>query len=417
MADLELRDKGASLAELGYSERRQRQQPTIRTSEGEVVRQASLDEPGTTPQKSIAHLRMEGVMRVQDGISSRGIRQVSEDLEKAYQNPHIAGVLLEVDSGGGEALAGTIIQNTISERNKPVFIYGHTIASAAYKAVTGADKIYTSAQESRVGSIGTMASINKRLASFYQENYDNIYADKAENKGLEFREYLKGNKGPITEQLNQVNEFFLDSVRDNRQLTGSEKQITDTLSGRIFNAKEAQRRGLIDGVVTQQEATRRLIQYATKQEQTFNIHQTERTMSKTSLWQRLIQGINSKLGTELQDDATEEQAVQAVESAQSIDEVKQEIEQKLETQNANTEQSNSQLEQKLDKLSQRIDDQTSQIQSLQDSKTALETQLAEFKSKKAAGKREQNGTPPQPKDYETVQDFMQSAAPEGTSKY
>jgi len=420
LLDLELREKGASLSELGYSERRQRQLPEIRTTQGTTQRgQSVLTDHQATPAGSIAHLKMEGIMQVQDGISTRGVRSLTSDLQDAYANPNISAVLLEVESGGGEALAGTLVQNAIQERNKPVYVYAHTAASAAYKAVVGADKILASGKESQVGSIGTMTSISKRLVEFYRQNRDEIYAEGSSNKNREFRAYLNGDKGPIIDRLNKVNEFFVQAVKDNRRLTGPEDQIQDTLSGHIFNAVEAEERGLIDGIATQQEAIRQLAAEADRQDHNhFSFHQKEADMSKTKFWQQLIQGINQKLGLSISQDATEEEAANAVEQAPSIEEMRQQITEEIRNELQGEQQTtNTQLEEQLQQLTNRLDEQSTQIEQLLESKQTLEGQLAGFKAKRAAGNKQTNGDPPKPGDYQTVQNYMQSASPEGKSQY
>ncbi|MBK9258168.1 MAG: hypothetical protein IPM42_22235 [Saprospiraceae bacterium] len=50
-------------------------------------------------------------------------------------NPNIEGAILEVNSGGGEAMAGQIMFNAIRDFKKPVVAYVHNAGSAAYMAI------------------------------------------------------------------------------------------------------------------------------------------------------------------------------------------------------------------------------------------------------------------------------------------
>ena len=240
---------GAEYKELGIGMRRAAAMPEVITFHNAVPVMVSDPEtlryPQFTPQGSLAHLKLTGVMRSQDGASTRGINSLQSDFHAAYQNDNIDGILLEVNSGGGEGLAGTILQSIIAESPKAVVVWAHFMASAAVRATAPADEIIASTDGSEIGSIGTMITLNRAFANAYNAYYEDLYASKSTNKNSDFREFLKGNKEPLQKGLDTYNEYFLDEMKRYRPL---KRDVDHTLSGAMFYAREAKSRGLIDGI-------------------------------------------------------------------------------------------------------------------------------------------------------------------------
>ena len=78
-----------------------------------------------------------------------------------------------------------------------------------------------------------------------------IYASKSTKKNYQGREAMEGNYKPYAELVEQYNESFLSSVKAYRPLTGD---VAGTLSGDMFFAYDARKRGLIDQVGTFNDA-------------------------------------------------------------------------------------------------------------------------------------------------------------------
>jgi ClpP class serine protease len=257
--ELALVEAGVPYSELGIGRRRQESMPALISASGDqnriVYNPDTLSNPSITPPGSFALLRLNGVMRSQDGLSSQGIQSMVQDLQAAYSNPNIDGILIEANTGGGESLAGTMLQSAIQESPKAVVVYAHLLASAGVRGTLPADEIIASGAGSEIGSIGTFITVNKNFASWYNNNYQDVYADKSGNKNLPFREFLKGNIDPLKANINRSNENFLQEVQSFRQLRGD---VQHTLSGEMFSAKQARSRGLIDGIGSFQYAVNRL---------------------------------------------------------------------------------------------------------------------------------------------------------------
>lgn len=257
--EISLLRAGATYSDLGIGKRRAAGMPGIITFKAGLPTLISdpemLSSPILTPPGSIAHLKLQGVMRSQDGASTRGINSLLADFHAAYQNDNIDGILLEVNTGGGESLAGTILQATIAESPKAVVAWAHFMASAGVRATAPADEIIASSTGSEIGSIGTFITLSKYFASWYNNYYEDMYASKSTNKNRDFREYMKGNKEPMQKAIDTHNEYFLDEMKRYRPL---KRDVDHTLSGEMFYATEAKSRGLVDGIGSLTYAVSRL---------------------------------------------------------------------------------------------------------------------------------------------------------------
>jgi len=257
--DLMLLEAGAKYAELGISQRRAAQRPgVIYAAAGRPVMvqdPALLKDENKTPKGAFAHLRLSGVMRSRDGASHQGVGTLVQDINLANYNERIDGILIEVNSGGGEAIAGEMLMSALENNPKPVVAYAHLMASAALEAMLPADEIIASNKTAEIGSIGTMITVSNGFSEWYKRNFIDIYADKSTNKNAAFRAFLDGDMGPLKKELNATNEAFLASVARHRPLKGD---VEHTLSGAMFQAAEARRRGLVDGIGGYDYALKRL---------------------------------------------------------------------------------------------------------------------------------------------------------------
>ena len=122
-------------------------------------------------------------------------------------------------------------------------------ASAAYHAACACDEIYAVTDQSEIGSIGVMMTLPKDLAKNYKKWYTELYSDDSPDKNGTWRDYIQtGDTDVFKKDLTESDEYFMAIVSENRNLKGTEAQRKKTLSGGMFYAKEAKRRGLIDGV-------------------------------------------------------------------------------------------------------------------------------------------------------------------------
>ena len=259
LSELALISAGVPFSELGFSERRSSLLPTIipfsASTLGQIVTSQNLDksvQPG-----SIAVLKLSGVMRSQDGISSYGADTMTAWLRSAYNNPNIDGIIIETESGGGEAFAGTKIDNAISERNKPVIGFAHMAASAAYRALSAADEIVAAGPGAQFGSIGAMYQIDRAVMAEIKTRYDLIIGKDAPQKNAAARMATDGDYSGYQKSADEYTAEFHQQVIKARGVQGR-ADIKETLSGAMFGAMDAKKRGLIDMVGNMQTAIKRV---------------------------------------------------------------------------------------------------------------------------------------------------------------
>lgn len=262
LQDVLMLSAGFKFKDLGIAERRRDALPKLIIPTSDSTYKfadcwdiQSLEE---TPPGSIALLKLSGVMRAQSGLSSPGADRMAFDLRNAYHNENVKGVIIETISGGGESMAGTIVKSAIGERNKPVVGFGHLGASAAYRALSGADEIIASSDQAEFGSIGTMITLDNKILNKYRERFTDIYGADVPKKNAEFRAALAGDFSGLQNRVDVLTRQFHDEIKNSRPLRGDAAFIKETLSGAVFNAKESKRRGLIDATGNLQFAVRRV---------------------------------------------------------------------------------------------------------------------------------------------------------------
>lgn len=209
----------------------------------------SLDDlQGFAAKGSIARLSINGVMTEQDGLCNYGMQTYANKLYDLYNDDRIAGVLLSVSSGGGEATAGDVLLNAIADKNKPVIVHTTFLGSAALKGTLPATHIMAASPSTEIGSIGAMISINKDTIENIKTNFLELYATTSPDKNKELRALLNDDPEAMVQRLNKLDAVFMEQVKQYRKLDPA--TMEETLSGGIFTAQDAVNRGLIDSIGT-----------------------------------------------------------------------------------------------------------------------------------------------------------------------
>ena len=213
----------------------------------------------------ILELNFSNVMRNEDGWCSIGINSLTSMLYQAYGTPKIKGILLNLNSGGGESSSGFNLQGALLDKNKPVVVRTMFLGSAAVNGAIGASEIIASSDAAEIGSIGSYIALDNNMVSYLKENIKYVYSKVSPNKNKSFRDILDNDDySLLEEEATQNAKMFQKAVTKYRNLKDTTKE--DTLSGGMFYAQDAKRRGLIDAVGTRNFALKRvnsLIKYST----------------------------------------------------------------------------------------------------------------------------------------------------------
>ena len=193
----------------------------------------------------------------------KGTQSIMNMMEKWKNESHIKGVVLDVNSSGGQASGTSEFAEYIDNYSKPVVTFTKDIiGSAAYYFASSSDAIIAHKYADFIGCIGSM---------FYSVNMEGIlekkgaiinefYADISPDKNKQSRELKNGNERPLIEHiLNPSAQQFQDDVKKYRP------QISElALKGDIFSPSVALSEGLIDEIGTLESAIDKVFELAKK---------------------------------------------------------------------------------------------------------------------------------------------------------
>jgi len=413
---------------LMYSEKRKSEMlRAVSRSEG-VYSAYQVNSGSDIPQGSVAHLKMSGAMRLDGGISSRGIKSLCRDFRAMAANPNIIATVFEVNSGGGESIAGQELKNAIIDSEKagtPVIVYGQTVGSAALDGVLPATKIFAAGPDSQFGSIGSYIPTSKAYRKFFNKNFEDVYATVSPDKNKAFREWLKGNNKPLEEKATASAERFQSEVLKYRELNPSKKE--NTLKGGMFPAREAIDRGLADGIKTLNE----VYDFA------FNLtNDHDSNQSDMNFRESIISACNAIFGTSWGADTSEEDIVNSLTGMKPISEQVssavaaatvalnqqfQDLQNSMNSMKGELEQLRSQVGESSENapaVNEQIENLKAEIETLKADKTNLEQTVAELQGNSEGGNEEDNtGVPSQNKAFDDFQKQLDTLTVAGDSKY
>lgn len=188
-----------------------------------------------------------------DGVSSTEIIKL---LKKVEEKSEVRGVILEINSPGGSAVASAEIAHAVANLNKTtVAVIREVGASGAYWIASSADIVFAH-ELSMTGSIGVIGSYIE-FAGFmdrYNLTYQRLVAGKYKDTGTPFRELQQEERELFQEKLDAMHDVFIREVAQHRGLT--EAHIRDLATGFVYLGSEAKAEGLIDEFGGREEAIR-----------------------------------------------------------------------------------------------------------------------------------------------------------------
>lgn len=207
--------------------------------------------PEYAPENSVAIINISDTITKHDqDCGPSGMLTKGEILTRCFSNDKIKGVILNVDSGGGEGRACRLLQDVISSRNKPVVGFIDDFAcSAAYGIVSACDLIVANNEVARIGSIGSYFTIAD-YAKYYEQlgiKLIEVYATRSKDKNQEYHQAVSGDPEPLRKICDVYNEDFISRIASFRSGKISPDQNL-WATGKTFFTPEALDLGLIDRV-------------------------------------------------------------------------------------------------------------------------------------------------------------------------
>jgi len=210
----------------------------IRTADGVAVVSAI----GTLVQRT-------GAMDAESGLTS--YMEIGAQIAAASADPQVKGILLEIDSSGGEVngIFDLADEMRAAAVRKPMVAHANEVAlSGGYVLAAAANQLYAP----RTGLIG---SIGVRMMHVDQSAYD-------AKRGIKYTDIVAGDRkaegsphAPLSDEalqwaqdhVNHTYDIFVDYVAQSRGI--DEKVVRDTEAA-VYHAEQALELGLIDGIGT-----------------------------------------------------------------------------------------------------------------------------------------------------------------------
>lgn len=204
-------------------------------------------------QATIYHLKVEGVIMKNDYCGDAGLVTLEKYILRAANDPKVAAIWLEIDTGGGEASYLAAFAQTIRDVKamKPVigFTMGGMCCSAGYYIMSQCTAAFMGTRSDEVGSIGTMwAFYGQGPKSKAWNVLHYVNATKSVDKNKNWLDALEGNYEGLRKSMDPMNEEF------HRQIKLSRPNVSDeALTGKVYYIDEALSLGLVDGLKNRQE--------------------------------------------------------------------------------------------------------------------------------------------------------------------
>ena len=206
----------------------------------------------------IAILNVKGSMTKSDAwynqyIGRVGYGDIRQALIEAATDPTISTIVMDIDSGGGDAYGINELATFVREVDanyKPVLAYtSGLMCSAAYWLGSAARHVYAG-NMARVGSIGVIAMHADYSKALENEGVKMTVLRVGEFKALGSPYETLSDKAynTLMDELQGLNNYFESAIAENR---GQTKTYVRTVAGqgRVFFGDDAIEVGLVDGVV------------------------------------------------------------------------------------------------------------------------------------------------------------------------
>jgi protease IV len=167
-------------------------------------------------------------------------------IEEAGKEESIKGIVLEINSPGGSAVASKEIADAVKKSEKPVVAWIREVgASGGYWVASAADEVVADPL-SITGSIGAIGSYLEFSGLFeeYGIGYERLVSGKYKDTGVPYRELNEDERRLFQSKLDMIHDVFIEEVAKNRELEISE--VRKVATGEFYLGKEAFELELID---------------------------------------------------------------------------------------------------------------------------------------------------------------------------
>lgn len=183
---------------------------------------------------------------------------LSDMMDSAESDEHVAGIILVIDGPGGMAGGVPALAEKIRSMSKPVatVVRGEMCSAHLWLGVS-AQRVFVSSRFCEIGSIGSMTTFTS-FKEYYSKNgiiERDIYPDTSDLKNREYRDLEEnGDDTAVKERLETLHREFVAHVAACR---GLEPDITKPhFRGLVMKGNEAVEIGLADQIGGMEDALR-----------------------------------------------------------------------------------------------------------------------------------------------------------------
>lgn len=238
-------------------------------------------------KKKIVEITVEGAIQHD---AAHAIHPILSMLNFAKNDPDVQGVILNVNSPGGDVVTVNEIHLEIEklrqEEKTVVVSMGSIAASGGYYISANADRIF--AHPSTItGSLGVIISFPnyKELAERVGYNELNIKSGPMKDIGDPLRTMSEDEEKVYQDIVDVSYEQFVDVISEGRNM--NKNTVRKLADGRVYSGKSAKELGLIDEFGSLQDAISFI-----KQNTNLTSYQVVQYKPKTSVLNLFSQGIN-----------------------------------------------------------------------------------------------------------------------------
>lgn len=229
-------------------------------------------------EKKVAVINFNQPVVKYDYGSWLGTQSYIQILENLKNNPNIAGVVLDTDTGGGQVYGTGEFYDYITEfkKSKPIVLYTNGyLCSGGYYFAAPCSFIIANKRADAIGSIGAYSTIvdSAGILEHFGAKIHTMYGTKSTEKNSDYREVIENsNYEPyIKNQLDPIIETFHSDMKASRPQLNEE-----VFKGGTWTGVQAKELGLIDETGTLQTAIDKVFELSNADTKTNNTN----TMSK-----------------------------------------------------------------------------------------------------------------------------------------
>lgn len=213
---------------------------------------------------NVAEVAVEGPIsrdggggRFPSGPQQTPTDDIVEQIETAEEDGNVEGLLLKLNTPGGEVVPSDDIRRAIVEFEGPAIAYTTDLCgSGGYWIASGCDELYAR-EASLVGSIGVIGSrVNATdLAERVGLSYERLAAGTYKDAGIPLKEMAEDERAYLQGLIDDFYGQFVERVAEGRELSEEEVRATEA---RVYVGEEALSLGLVDSIGTREDAQDRL---------------------------------------------------------------------------------------------------------------------------------------------------------------